>query len=118
MVRCRLGGNVSRSTRCLAATKGRWGGGLGAAGHASMRGLLTSADSPLRFLSAWVTRSVGDPPPPRGTPHLPGSARWPRGLAAAAAGALGVLRRRKNGTQSGAGRAARDTNSGAGPETQ
>lgn len=72
MVRCRLGGNVSRSTRCLAATKGRWGGGLGAAGHASMRGLLTSADSPLRFLSAWVTRSVGDPPSP------PGDAAPPR----------------------------------------
>lgn len=104
MVRCRLGGNGSRSTRCLAATKGRLGGGHGAAGHASERGLLTPADIPLRIPSACVTRSVHPPlPADSGTPHLAGSARWPRGLAVVEAGALGVLGRRRMERNSGRG---------------
>lgn len=87
------------STRCLAATEGRLGGGHGAVGHASERGLLTPADIPLRFLSVYVrvreTRSVSVPPSPETAEHLAGSARWPGGLAVAEAGALGVLWRRR-----------------------
>lgn len=70
MVRCRLGGNVFCSTRCLAATEGRLRGGQGAGGYASERGLLTPADIPLRFLSVYVCvrerpGACPSPPPPK-----------------------------------------------------
>lgn len=95
MVRCRLGGNVSRGTRCVAATKGRLGGGR-AAGHASERGSLTPAESlGIAKCVCDPERALTAPPTGSGSSHLAGSAGWPRGLAVAEAGALSVLGRRR-----------------------
>lgn len=118
MVRCRLGGNVSRGTRCVAATKGRLGGGR-AAGHASERDSLTPAES------LGIAKCVCDPERALTAPPHRFGVVAPRGKRRVAAG-LGCgrgwraqrARAEKNGTLSGAGRAARDTNSGAEPETQ
>lgn len=119
MVRCRLGGNVSRGTRCVAATKGRLGGGRGAAGHASECGSLIPAESLGIPKCECDPRSVTSPPlhrfgvlAPRGKRTVASGLGCGRGWRAQRA------RAEKNGTLSGAGRAARDTNSGAVPETQ